>query len=375
MKKTVKLIICATLIFVFALAFTGCGKTKVNFEDYISVEFNGYDTRGIVSLEVNNDAIDDLVEQKKIEKYIGKLPDGEQLLMWTGNIRLSQFFNIKLKDTYQDLSNGDKIVVEIEIVKDFEYMGVTFESLQKGLKIKIPQTEMEFTVNGLEEAKILDLITPVEDLIQYSGANGSGTAMVNIPNDFQRQVGDLILVNGFYSDQIKIIKNNTEIGKIYYNFKKDTSSNLSGGDRIELHCKADTSTDMSQIGYDLILDKKEIVVPDLGEYVTSKDMLTDELKEQIINTLDASYPDATNRSFFWGTLKPTATSDNIARDCAKLFGYVQYPNFFGTATVRCEFEIIKNPDNTYSITWTPYSVYNIESLHDADYDVEDITFN
>ena len=125
MKKTVKLIICATLIFVFALAFTGCGKTKVNFEDYISVEFNGYDTRGVVSLEVNNDAIDDLVEQKKIEKYIGKLPDGEQLLMWTGNIRLSQFFNIKLKDTYQDLSNGDKIVVEIEIVKDFESTNCT----------------------------------------------------------------------------------------------------------------------------------------------------------------------------------------------------------------------------------------------------------
>lgn len=375
MKKTVKLIICATLVFVFALAFTGCGKTKVNFEDYISVEFNGYDTRGIVSLEVNNDAIDDLVEQKKIEKYIGKLPNGEQLLMWTGNIRLSQFFNIKLKDTYQDLSNGDKIVVEIEIVKDLEYMGVTFESLQKGLKIKIPQTEMEFTVNGLEEAKILDLITPVEDLIQYSGANGSGTAMVNIPNDFQRQVGDLILVNGFYSDEIKIIKNNTEIGEISYNFKKDTSSNLSGGDRIELHCKADTSTDMSQIGYDLILDKKEIVVPDLGEYVTSKDMLTDELKEQIINTLDASYPETTNRSFFWGTLKPTAASDNVARDCAKLFGYVQYPGFFSTVTLRCEFEIIKKADNTYSIDWQQYEIYSVERLHNADYDVEDITFN
>lgn len=371
-KRGISLWLSLIMIFSMVFLLTSCGKTTVDISDYVTVTYDSYNTMGSANVNIDYTGLNSFVDTETVNEYISKFPDGQQSIAYGYSFNFTELLDIKFKEDYSNLSNGDKVIVTIGLSSDMLSLGETMESMQKALKIRIPETEIEFTVKGLQEAKILDLLSIAAEHIEYTGASGNAKAEVKFPIGYEFELNGLYFKQDTYTNNLVIIYNNMSLGDI--TFYCDDAKTLSNGDTFELYCSHAYNLDLSAAGFDAIKKSVNITVSDLGEYVTSKDMLTDELKKQIVSSLSEMYPAPISRSFYWGTLKPTAVSNNPAIDSGKLFSIVQYSGFLGTSTVRCEAIIIKNPDNTYSVKWIPVQVYNQEKLHDENYDIEEIQF-
>ncbi len=235
------------------------------------------------------------------------------------------YFKIDLKDYYKYLSNGDVITVELS-VKSNSY---TLEETVSAMNISI-EKELNITVEGLKQAKELDLMGEVEKYIVYSGANGNGEAIV----DFSSVTEPFVVDGVFYlkpgdrysgKNMLKVIYENEEIATFGYYLEKERINNsgirsysaeeLTEGD--VYYAKIDNDQLLSaliKLGYVPKETVREVVTPDLGQYVTSKNELTEAdievIKQGVTDMLAEKYPDAEISSAYFATIKPGEVCDD-----------------------------------------------------------------
>lgn len=133
---------------------------EIDFKEYTTVRFEGYDGSGFVHIDVDFGSITDLFMDEN----------------FTTIYDISNNFKVSKEENDGKLSNGDKITVRINYNK---------EGFDK-INTKAVNADMEFEVSGLEEKEVLDIFKDVELVV----------AEVAIPSVSDVCVGAYVKYNG-----------------------------------------------------------------------------------------------------------------------------------------------------------------------------------
>ncbi len=217
-----------------AIGLTACGNKKVDANDYLEVEFDGYDTVGTATYYIDfeemvedNLAAFDLDEDssdRAIERVIKKL---------------SKIIEGELEET-EGLSNGDKIEFEWDIDTD---------ELEDEFPVKMSFSDTEFEVKKLKKAEKFD---PFEYFdITFEGTAPNGT--IRIKQNDSNKLGELTI-------------------------EADKKDKLSNGDKVKLKVATYYGDDLTQycLKYGMIpeVTEKEIKVKGLKSYVQKLSEIT-----------------------------------------------------------------------------------------------------
>lgn len=120
-----------------------------------------------IEMDIDTDKVDELVDYKKVTKFVIANSDVIQATLNQAkelgrNIKeeriieyyktdFSQLIKFELAEDYQNLSNGDKVLVNIDVSDDVKNMGKTLEDVENELGITFKQNPIECTVVGIEE--------------------------------------------------------------------------------------------------------------------------------------------------------------------------------------------------------------------------------
>lgn len=160
MKKGKKGLVLAGALLLTMLTLTGCGKTKINLNDYVEVNFSGYNTAGqaeIDELKIRNDIILDhwetfgLTEEQHENEQAAANEDTRQFV---GSVSYSL-------DKISGLQNGDAVTLQWNVQEK------ELDELAKKIKAEFVYSDMTFTVEGLEEPEDWDPFEGTE--INYRG--------------------------------------------------------------------------------------------------------------------------------------------------------------------------------------------------------------
>lgn len=235
---------------ILPVALTGCGSKTVDVNKYIDFEYTGYNTVGsaVYTIDIetlvdeNQEAfdLDDDSSEKAFDKVVERL--SEELTGSAENIT--------------NLSNGDKIA--------FKWDDVDVEKLEERYPVKLNISDIEFTVEGLEEPEMFnpfDYVTVV-----YEGIAPNGYASINVDSD--------IPVKGI-------------------SFEMDNYSKLSNGDTIKVTAEGSyDDIDSCCLEYGMKAEETEntYTVEGLSSYAMS----LDEIPEDTLTKLDKHAMDTLN---------------------------------------------------------------------------------
>ena len=148
------------------------------------------------------------------------------------------------------------------------------------MDIKFKETEIKIKVEGLVDAKTIDLFEDIENHIEYEGANGFGEMNFVFDKDYTHQL-DIFHIKKNYSS-FSIVYDNKEIGSFSYS---TSNKNLSKGDSAEIKVtlSGTTADALAEKGYIVKSLTHTVVVPDLGNYINS---VQDISKEEILELKD-----------------------------------------------------------------------------------------
>lgn len=138
MNTKIKAGIAAAAMLLCTAAFSGCGAVTVDLNDYLTVDFDGYDTVGKAKASVDIDSLlRDNAEALKID-------EDDFVAAFTA---YDDFYS-KLEGTLdkkEELSNGDKV--------KFTWDDIDTKKFKEKYSIKLKFSDEEFVVSGLEEAE------------------------------------------------------------------------------------------------------------------------------------------------------------------------------------------------------------------------------
>ena len=172
------------LVVIFKVA--GCGKTKVDLNDYLSISVAGTDTVGTASYSFDSNGLFmklaetiGVKDEDAADPYylLNSLTSGSK--KWK---KLSDLYSM-MNSTFQgsldkttDLSNGDEIVFEWNNNKD------QMEQIEKDFKVSFSCKEMKKDVEGLAKIQEFD---PFEDVeVKFSGYAPNGTAEIQNNSEY-----------------------------------------------------------------------------------------------------------------------------------------------------------------------------------------------
>ena len=169
MKKMKGIMILAIML-VTMFGLTGCGKTTVNLNEYVTINVEGYDSMGTASYEFDYDAFENDYSGKiKFNSKNGNDYSKLGLLMGatTEEMLLDVCVSQKLDKT-SGLSNGDKVILkwDCEDVMAEEYFNATLK-----------YSDIEYTVSDLEEVESFNPFDYVT--VSFSGISPKGTVTIN----------------------------------------------------------------------------------------------------------------------------------------------------------------------------------------------------
>ena len=258
-------VIAVVVVAIVALVVVKNQKKKVNINDYISVEYNGYETAGTAYVDFDETGFSEAVikAQGKKLKNVKSLDDLDWSdltdLMGSSNWDLIDSITFDVKPD-SDLSNGDVVTVTASWNEDYE----------KKAGVKILSKEQEFTVEGLEEVKEVD---PFEDI----EVTFSGTPPYVYPN----------WTNNSDDDYLRYL---------WFNFEDYDS--LDVGDTVTLTVDELEENALAN-GYKFTQTSKEYIVSGVDSYVTSAADISadnlDSMKNEATDVLDAYF--ANNNSY------------------------------------------------------------------------------
>ena len=258
-------VIAVVVVAIVALVVVKNQKKKVNINDYISVEYNGYETAGTAYVDFDETGFSEAVikAQGKKLKNVKSLDDLDWSdltdLMGSSNWDLIDSITFDVKPD-SDLSNGDVVTVTASWNEDYE----------KKAGVKILSKEQEFTVEGLEEVKEVD---PFEDI----EVTFSGTPPYVYPD----------WTNNSEDDYLRYL---------WFNFEDYDS--LDVGDTVTLTVDESEENALAN-GYKFTQTSKEYIVSGVDSYVTSAADISadnlDSMKNEATDVLDAYF--ANNNSY------------------------------------------------------------------------------
>ncbi|MDO5099949.1 MAG: hypothetical protein Q4D52_00035 [Eubacteriales bacterium] len=233
------------LLILVAGAFAGCkSKTKVDLEKVVKMTYEGIDTKGRATAEIDTDLV--------METYFAKEKKPAKAL------RLSALFwgmHASL-DKKENLKNGDEITVTFSFdEKEAKDLGVVFT----GNPVKVK-------VSGLKEAKEVD---PFKDIkVHFSGISPDISAEI-INNSSDSFIADLYV-------------------------SLDRSYNLKVGDKVVAEVMA-SEWELEDKGYVLTSTTKEFTVEGVDEYVKKYADIADTVKarmdQEVTDHFDAEMAD------------------------------------------------------------------------------------
>lgn len=267
MKKFV-LAVASMLALCFLM---GCGgETEIDVNQYVKVEFSGYDTIGEIAeyefdvkqMKKDHDALED-VSKKDIEKIF------------------EEAFSF---DKTSGLTNGDQVAVTWDVDED------DIEDFAEEYKVQLLYSDFTIEVSELEKAETFDPFEGV--VVEYSGTAPFVTAYVYDQRDYDA------------------------IGRYEFEYSLDKSDHLSNGDEITLTVESYYGEEFDKYcieNYGKIPEAttKKITVKGCKQYVTKVEDIPaadkDKLDEYMQNNLKKvaegwSYPDSLCEITFMGNV-------------------------------------------------------------------------
>ncbi|MBD5143700.1 MAG: hypothetical protein HDT22_08865 [Ruminococcus sp.] len=225
-----------TGIFSLCLVLTGCGRTKINLNDYLTVNYDGYETVGTASSSFDMEKM--ISENPSAFGLKGEISEMELLGV---EIILDESLNGSLDKT-NGLSNGNKITYHWEIARE--------DSLKEKYPVSFVHEDTTYTIEGLEPAKEFD---PFEGItVTFRGIAPFGKVSIDESGE------DPYLI-----------------------YDADKTSGLKNGDTIKV--TVDGLDMCPQFGKIPTVEEKEYTVEGLTSYVTTLDEIPDDMKEKMQN--------------------------------------------------------------------------------------------
>ena len=294
------------------------------------VKFSGANGHGIATISIPKDF------NFKGVGYAITRNDYDSLTLALDN---EQQFTAKLyiEENY-NLNKGD--IVTISIDEDDE-SSINTDIIQYGYILKSSSTQV--TVPDLGVATEFDVLAKVKDYVTFFGANGYGSASINIPDETSFKIGSVYFNNSNYGDSLKVIYDNKELGSI--SFEVEAGGNLKKGDSVELRIINDSNA-IKELETEKIYPKTEtlaITVPDLGNYINSVNELTEEdikyLKkyalEQAAKDIDTPI---TFYAVYFGKIKDGSAHKYNGKGVVKVVYYYEKTFLISTTTVGKSFD-------------------------------------
>lgn len=140
-------------------------KVRVELDDYITVEFSGYDSKGTARVNFDSDAFS-RDYKSKIEYYGADLEELKDYVSAAEMLRYSCVAGKLSEDS--KLKNGDVVTFTWDC--DDELAASEF-------KAKLVYDDLEFTVSDLDEVELVDPFADIE--VTFEGYSGEARAYVN----------------------------------------------------------------------------------------------------------------------------------------------------------------------------------------------------
>lgn len=269
----------------------------IDLDKLVKIDFGEYNGYGTPSAELDTEYLQSVTNRKGVYGDDGWWLDLE----------------VEFSQAYNNLKNGDKVTYALVIDEDPHIDSITLDAIEAELQMKFSATSKTITVSGLKEpANVIDIFEGIEQYIYYSGTNGNGSVSayhnLKIPDDYNRQIGDIYLLK--YGDQaVSVIYNNKNIGHI--NFYSEEFKNLSMGDIVLFtlpNSIYDTSMstigELEKLGYTVPRTRILLTVPDLGEYITSQEQFTSEIIDAIKTEVKTRNSIDGDIKLYYATYKP-----------------------------------------------------------------------
>lgn len=314
-------------------------KEKINLEDYIKVEVDGYNGSGTAEVEWKESLDKAIVKALGYdEDDVKDLTDSESLEIYNEYKEVMDAIEFKV-DKEENLSNGDKITVKI-----------TYDNKEaKEHGIKFTGEKYVMTVKGLEELRGVDPFDGLE--VTYSGKSPNASVRFEYK-------GEEDFINGYY-------------------FKADKEDGLRVGDKITVTCEVPDYA-IDDKGVKITSTTKEYTVENVEAYL---EKLAD-VESKVLTDIKTETEDVVNAYF-------TKEKDSLKKDELKYEGlYVltkkDEDTWYGyntvyviySANVSCK---VKSGDKKFKTTKVYFPVKFTEVIEGLDgkvtwkrYDYDDI---
>ena len=209
----------------------------MNINDYISVNFSGYNTVGEAHFKIDKEGLNKAILKAQGKKESEILSD-DSLSSYEA---LHDCVRISLSNR-SGLSNGDKIELKLEYD----------EAANDLLGIKLGYSNKEYTVEGLQEAKKIDAFEDIA--VTFSGVSPNGKASVKNNSD---------------DSYIKNLK-----------YELSKTSGIKIGDKVTVKVNVDTQEALKQ-GYIIEETTKEYTCEKLDTYISKLEDLQEAQIEKL----------------------------------------------------------------------------------------------
>lgn len=256
--------VCALLIIVVvAIVLVATHKTKINLNDYITVEFTGYNTNGEAEVDFDYTSYyDDLI---KASPSFKNAYNGSYSGMFSAYYDMVDSVDWEL-DESSGLKNGDVVTVTFEFDN---------EAASK-FKIEYAGEPTEYTVEGLKEVKTIDPFDGVT--VEFTGTSPDVRAEVKCTN----------------TDEV--------YDNIYYDLSK--SYEIKVGDKITVTVTNDPEYFIEEYGCAFTTTTKEFECKGVDQYVSK----VADIKPETLDSMKTQTEDVIN-SYFAGDSKYISLSD------------------------------------------------------------------
>ena len=160
----VSIIAAVLIIAIVVIVLLVTRKETVSVNQFISLEYSGYDTLGTAEIVFDSDAFEEKYGDKikyksgKEDEYLDAIDFLEDVLEDSAYL-----------ENDSDLSNGDVVNFTWDIDKKY---------VEETLKIELDYSNMEFTVEGLTELMVVDPFDSIE--VKFEGFDTNGNAAINV---------------------------------------------------------------------------------------------------------------------------------------------------------------------------------------------------
>ena len=230
-------------------------KTKINLNDYINIEYDGYDTYGRASIDFDSDKyFEDLQKASSSFKRVYMSEGANNLLSYYYDMINSLDYSL---DKNSELSNGDTVTVSFEFDN---------EAAAK-FKIEYVGEPTEYTVEGLKEVKKIDPFDGIR--VDFTGTS---------PN---------------ISAEVVKTKTDDVYSNIYFDLSK--SYGIKVGDTVTVTVSNNPEYFVEDYGYAFTATSKDYTCSDVDKYIDKAADISDDTMstmkkqtEDVINSYFAS---------------------------------------------------------------------------------------